>query len=100
MPALFAQAGNDDALTPLAQLGAGQDGSAVLAKRGDKLVIVHTPTFAPGSPRWAKLEARVRQIGAVVHPSIRSVLELETEPPAIILEGDSFPPLAESIEQG
>ena len=100
MPALFAAAGTDDALTPLAQLGAGPEGAAVLARRGEKLVIVHTPSFAPDSPRWVKLEARVRAIGAVVHPSIRAVLGIDREPQAIMLEGDSFPPLAESIEQG
>src|SRR5205814_2381392 len=54
----------------------------------------------PDSPRWAGLEARVRAIGAVNHPAVRTVLALDTDPPGVALEGDSFPPLAELIEQG
>src|SRR5688572_25746089 len=101
MPALFAAPGNaQEAFTPLAQLGAGPDGTAVLARRGDKLVELHHLSFAIGTPRWAALEARVRAIGAVDHPAVRLVLGLEPEPPTAVLEGDSFPPLAESIEQG
>jgi class 3 adenylate cyclase len=101
MPALFAAPGNaQEAFTPLAQLGAGPDGTAVLARRGEKLVELHHLSFGTGTPRWAALEARVRAIGAVDHPAVRLVLALEPEPPTAVLEGDSFPPLAESIEQG
>ncbi|MBA2539707.1 MAG: hypothetical protein H0V17_08745, partial [Deltaproteobacteria bacterium] len=88
MPALFA-ASTDATFTPLAQLGAGPEGTVVLAQRGGKFVEIHTPTFEPGSHRWQVLEARVRAVGAVEHPAVRSVLALETTPPAIILDGDS-----------
>ena len=100
MPALFAAPSDHGTFTPLAQLGAGPEGTDVLAQRGGKLVEIHTPTFEPGSPRWLKLEARARAAGAVDHPAVRPILALETEPPAILLEGDSLPPLAEVIEQG
>lgn len=102
MPALFAQAGSeraDGAFTPLAQLGAGPDGVVVLGKRGDKLVEVHQLAFGPASPRWPAFEQRIRAIGAIDHPAVRPVLALEEDPPAVVLEGDSFPPLAELIEQ-
>ncbi|MDQ3367280.1 MAG: hypothetical protein M3680_17800, partial [Myxococcota bacterium] len=101
MPALFeARAGTDaGTFLPLAQLGAGPDGTVVLARRGERLLELHQLTFGPGTPRWAALEARVRAIAAVDHPAVRPVLAVEPEPPALVLEGDSFPPLAELIEQ-
>src|SRR5690348_11981583 len=98
MPALFS-GGTDDAFTPLAQLGAGVDGIVILARRGERLVEAHQLVFKPGSPRWPALERRVRAIGAVEHPAVRLVIGLETEPPQVVLEGDSFPPFAEMIEQ-
>src|SRR5688572_7532488 len=97
MPALFSGGGSGDTFTPLAQLGAGPDGTVVLARRGERLVETHQLTFGAGTPRWAKLEARVRSIGVIEHPAMRPVIALE--PPSVILEGDSFPPLAELIEQ-
>ncbi|MBX3156021.1 MAG: protein kinase [Deltaproteobacteria bacterium] len=100
MPALFAPAGGDTGFAPIAQLGAGPDGSVVLARLGERLVEHHQLAFAPDSPRWAALEARVRAIGAVDHPAVRTVLALERGPAAVVLEGDSYPPLAELIEQG
>jgi len=100
MPALFAAASDHGAVVPLAQLGAGPEGTVVLARRDGKLVEIHTPTFEPSSQRWRQLELRVRAAGAVEHPAIRPVLALETAPAAVILEGDSLPPLAEMIEQG
>jgi serine/threonine protein kinase/class 3 adenylate cyclase len=100
MPALLASdAGADAAFLPLAQLGAGPDGAVVLARRGERLVELHQLAFAAGSARWQQLEARARAIGAVDHPAVRAVLALEREPPVAVLEGDSFPPLAELIEQ-
>jgi eukaryotic-like serine/threonine-protein kinase len=99
MPALFSGGGSGDTFTPLAQLGAGPDGTVVLARRGERLAIVHQLTFGPSSERWIDLELRVRAIGAVDHPAVRVVLALETVPPEVVLEGDSFPPLAELIEQ-
>ena len=74
MPALFGPAGSsaEDDLAPLAQLGAGPDGSAILARRGDRLVEVVHLAFEPGSARWAELAARVRAIGAVDHPAVRA----------------------------
>ncbi|MGN6109930.1 MAG: protein kinase domain-containing protein, partial [Kofleriaceae bacterium] len=85
--------------TPLAQLGAGPDGTAVLARRGDRLIELHQLSFAVDAPRWRALESRVRAIGAVDHAAVRGVLALEREPATAVLEGDSFPPLAELIEQ-
>ncbi|HEY4244742.1 MAG TPA: serine/threonine-protein kinase, partial [Kofleriaceae bacterium] len=103
MPALFADAGatsNDAAFQPIAQLGAGPDGTVVLARRGGQLVELHQLAFEPGTPRWAALETRVRAIGQIRHAAVRAVLGLDTAPPSVALEGDSFPPIAESIEQG
>ncbi|MEJ7599110.1 MAG: protein kinase [Kofleriaceae bacterium] len=97
---LFASPQDAHAFTPLAQLGAGPDGSAVLAQRGDKLVELHTLSFGAIDPRWVALEARICAIGAIDHPAVRLVLALERDPARVVLEGDSFPPLAESIEQG
>jgi eukaryotic-like serine/threonine-protein kinase len=103
MPALFTESGASgaagEAFTPLAQLGAGPDGTVVLARRGDQLVELHQLSFAADGPRWAALEARVRAIGAVGHPAVRAVLALEPGPATVVLEGDSYPPLAELIEQ-
>jgi hypothetical protein len=100
MLGLFAAPGAaGEAFTPLAQLGAGPDGIVVLARRGDQLVELHQLSFATEGPRWAALEARVRAIGAVGHPAVRAVLALERSLATVVLEGDSFPPLAELIEQ-
>src|SRR3954470_20735092 len=103
MPALFAPAGGDEGFTPLAQLGAGRDGICILARRGDRLVEVHQLSFAVGSLRWQVLETRVRAIAAIDQPAVRSVLALDhgsaVEPPTCVIEGDSFPPIAELIEQ-
>jgi serine/threonine protein kinase/class 3 adenylate cyclase len=99
MPALFSGGGGGDTFTPLAQLGAGPDGTVVLARRGERLVVVHQLTFGPESPRWADLELRVRALGAVDNPAVRVVIALEAAPPSVVLDGDSFPPLAELIEQ-
>src|SRR5260221_9891590 len=99
MPALFAPSAPADQLVPLAQLGVGPDGVAVLARKGEQLVELITPTFAPGTPRWQVLEARLRAAHAIEHPAFRAVLAIDTEPPCITLEGDSTPPLAELISQ-
>src|ERR1700759_1903030 len=99
MPALFAPAGSSGEVVPLAQLGAGRDGSAILARKGDQLVEIITPSFAPASARWAQLEARLRAAGQGDHPVFRHVLALETSPPELVLEGDNTPPLAERVDQ-
>ncbi len=102
MPALFGAAGStaEDALVPLAQLGAGPDGTAVLARRGERLVEVVHLSFGPDTARWAELAMRVRAIGAVHHSAVRAVLELAAGPPAtLLIDGDNSPPLAELIEQ-
>src|SRR3569833_886469 len=99
MPALFAPQPGATELLPLAQLGAGVDGTAVLARKGAQLVELLQLSFAAGTPRWAELEARVRAIAAVDHPAVRQVLALDEQPPTVVLEGDSTPPLAELIAQ-
>ncbi len=100
MPALFASGGGGASeIVPIAQLGAGPDGTAVLARKGEQLIEVMQLSFDASSPRWAALEARLRTAGAVDHPGIRGVLALETAPPSVLLEGDNSPPLAELIEQ-
>jgi hypothetical protein len=100
MPALFAPPSANDDLRPLAQLGAGPDGIAMLAQRGDQLLEVAELNFAPGSARWLALEARVRAISAIEHPGVRAVLGLERDPPRLLMDGDRSPPLAELMEQG
>ena len=99
MPALFAPSGSSAEVVPLAQLGAGREGSAILARKGDRLVEIITPSFAPESARWAQLEARLRAVGQVDHPAFRHVLALDTSPPQLVLEGDNTPPLAELVDQ-
>jgi serine/threonine protein kinase/class 3 adenylate cyclase len=100
MPALFAPATGVDQLAPIAQLGAGPDGTSVLARKGPQLVEVVQLAFGPSSPRWAMLEQRLRTIAAVEHATVRAVLGFEATPPTVTMEGDSSPPLAELIEQG
>ncbi|MDB4958860.1 MAG: serine/threonine protein kinase [Myxococcales bacterium] len=100
MPALFAPAsGVEETYVPLAQLGVGSDGVAVLARKGERLVELLQLSFGPSSARWPLLEHRLRAVGAVDHPAMRAVLAFEAAPPTVILEGDSSPPLAELIEQ-
>jgi serine/threonine protein kinase/class 3 adenylate cyclase len=100
MPALFASTASGGAeVVPLAQLGAGADGTAVLARKGEQLIEILQLSFGASAPRWAALEARLRTAGAVDHPGIRGVLSLEASPPSVILEGDGTPPLAELITQ-
>nr|HEX4314878.1 protein kinase [Kofleriaceae bacterium] len=102
IPALFSpsQIGRDaDAATPIAQLGAGPDGSALLARRGERLVEIMQLAFGPESPRWPELAARVRTLAAVDHPGVRAIVALDELPPQLVLEGDRSPPLAELIEQ-
>ncbi len=100
MPALFsAPASSAEDTRPLAQLGAGPDGVAVLAARGERLVELQQLAFTAESPRWHKLVARVRAISAIDHPGIRHVLGLDEATSTLELEGDSSPPLAELIEQ-
>lgn len=99
MPALFASEQAVDDITPLAQLGVGSDGNAVLARKGTQLVEQVALAFGPDSPRWPELEARLRTAGAIDHPGVRKVLALEGEPPCVLIEGDSAPPLAELVEQ-
>ena len=102
IPALFAAdpLGRDrDALVPIAQLGAGPDGAAILARRGDQLVEILQLSFGADSPRWAELAARVRALSAVEHPGVRAVVALDDHPPQLVLDGDRSPPLVELIEQ-
>ena len=99
MPALFAPAGSSGEVVPLAQLAAGREGSSILARKGDQLVEIITPSFAPASARWQQLEARLRAVGQVDHPVFRHVLALDASPPQVVLEGDNTPPLAELVEQ-
>lgn len=98
MPALFASSSGADELLPLAQLGVGPDGSAVLARKGQQLVEVMQLSFGPESPRWSLLEARLRTIGAVDHPGVRGILGIDTAPPTLTIEGDNTPLLAELVE--
>ena len=91
MPALFARESGESGIVALAQLGTGPDGIAMLANKGDRLVEVFDLSFGPDSPRWPKLEARLRAIGSVDHPAIRGVLALQREPPSVVLEGDRTP---------
>ena len=61
MPALFAPSSTlVDQIIPVAQLGVGPDGTAVLARKGDQLLEVLQLSFGPDSARWAALEARLR----------------------------------------
>src|SRR3569623_1459614 len=91
MQALFAPSAGAAELQPIAQLGAGPDGTALLARKGEQLVELMQLSFGPGSPRWARLEERLRSIAAVDHPAVRQVLGVETAPPPVRIEGDSTP---------
>src|SRR5262245_56880539 len=97
MPALFASKPGANELTPIAQLGAGPDGTAVLARKGEQLIEQLQLSFSPESARWPALEARLRVAAAVDHPGIRSILGIEGA--VVTLEGDRSPPLAELVDQ-
>ena len=101
MQALFAPSAGPAELQPIAQLGAGPDGTALLARKGEQLVELMQLSFGPGSARWARLEDRLRSIAAVDHPAVRQVLGVEAarDGATVMIEGDSTPPIAELIEQ-
>ncbi|HSD85966.1 MAG TPA: protein kinase, partial [Kofleriaceae bacterium] len=101
MPALFAPSGvGADEIVPLAQLSAGADGIAVLAKKGGQLLELLQLSFGPDDvARWAALELRLRTAGALDHPGVRGILGIQAVPPMVTLEGDRSPPLAELVDQ-
>ncbi len=98
MPALFASESSGGELTPVAQLGAGEDGSAMLAKQGELLIEWLQLSFGPDSPRWPALEARLRAASSVDHPGVRNILGINSLPPTVMIEGDRSPPLAELVQ--
>src|SRR6478735_3123185 len=100
MPALFAPSstGASNEIVPLAQLSAGVDGSAILAKKGEQLLELLQLTIDDDA-RWAALEARLRIAGSVDHPGIRAVFGVDSVAHTVILEGERSPPLAELVEQ-
>jgi serine/threonine protein kinase/class 3 adenylate cyclase len=90
---------------PIAQLGAGPDGVAVLARMGanGRLVELRQLTcLSSEGLRWAKIRERLRVIAQLRLPMIRSVIEIDDTDitPVIVLEGDNGPILAEAIERG
>lgn len=96
MPALFAPSGGgaSNEVVPLAQLSAGVDGSATLAKKGEQLIELLQLSFGPDeAARWAALEQRLRVAGSVDHPGVRAVFGLDAETRAVTLEGERSPPL-------
>src|SRR4051812_14212082 len=98
MPALFAPTGSgaENEVVPLAQLSAGPDGTAVLAKKGDQLLELLQLSFGPEEvTRWAALEARLRTAAAVDHPGVRTILGVDALAHTVIIEGERTPPLAE-----
>ncbi|MGE0868892.1 MAG: protein kinase [Kofleriaceae bacterium] len=96
---LLGGASGDAAFVPLTQLGAGPDGNVTLCRQGDRLIELHQLRFGPKSPRWPELDQRIRAIGAVDHPTVRRVLALDADEATVTLEGDSYPPLAELLDQ-
>jgi serine/threonine protein kinase/class 3 adenylate cyclase len=98
MPALFAPSGvSSNEVVPLAQLSAGVDGSAVLAKKGEQLLELMQLSF-DDAERWTALEHRLRIAGSVDHPGVRSVFGVDAIARTVIIEGERSPPLAELVE--
>jgi serine/threonine protein kinase/class 3 adenylate cyclase len=90
---------------PIAQLGAGPDGVAVLARAaatGKLVELRQLACLTIESARWAEIRERLRIIAGLRHPVVRAVIEIdETDlSPTIVLEGDNGPILAELIEAG
>jgi serine/threonine protein kinase/class 3 adenylate cyclase len=90
---------------PIAQLGAGPDGVAVLARAtatGKLVELRQLACLTVESARWAEIRERLRIIAGLRHPVVRAVLEIdETDlSPTLVLEGDNGPILAELIEAG
>jgi serine/threonine protein kinase/class 3 adenylate cyclase len=109
MPALFGESTSRvDApgagYEPIAQLGAGTDGVAVLARAADgKLVeLRQLVCLSSEGARWAELRERLRIIAALQHPVVRPVIAIDDADvhPTIVLAGDNGPILAELIERG
>jgi eukaryotic-like serine/threonine-protein kinase len=109
MPALFGETSTrvdvaGPSYEPIAQLGAGSDGVAVLARSPDgKLVeLRQLACLSSESARWAELRERLRLIAALRHPVVRAVVAIEEGDvsPTIVLEGDNGPILAELVEAG
>jgi serine/threonine protein kinase/class 3 adenylate cyclase len=100
MPALFTPSGTgaSNEVVPLAQLSAGVDGSAVLAKKGEQLLELLQLSF-DDPERWAALEHRLRIAGSVDHPGIRAVFSVDAITRTVVIEGERSPPLAELVEQ-
>jgi len=86
MPALFTPSGTgaSNEVVPLAQLSAGVDGSAVLAKKGEQLLELMQLSF-DDPERWVVLEHRLRVAGSVDHPGIRSVFGVDPVARTVII---------------
>ena len=90
---------------PIAQLGAGPDGVAVLARTaatGKLVELRQLACLTIESARWAEIRERLRIIAGLRHPVVRAVLEIDESDlsPTLVLEGDNGPILAELIEAG
>jgi serine/threonine protein kinase/class 3 adenylate cyclase len=110
MPALFGESSTTTGLDgpvyePIAQLGAGADGVAVLARvptTGKLVELRQLACLSTDGARWAELRERLRIIASLRHPVVRAVVDIDESDvnPTIVLEGDNGPILAELIEAG
>jgi serine/threonine protein kinase/class 3 adenylate cyclase len=105
MPALFGESTTSvegPRYEPIAQLGAGADGVAVLARQPDGRLVElrQLACLSTEGARWAEIRERLRIIAAIVHPAVRAVIEIDESDlsPMIVLEGDNGPILAELVE--
>ncbi len=88
---------------PVAPLGAGPDGTAVLARTpsGEVLELRTLTCARHDPPRWAELSARLRVHAMLEHPSIRLVQDvIEADPPVLVLSWPGRLTLTRRIAQG
>jgi serine/threonine protein kinase/class 3 adenylate cyclase len=85
----------------LTQIAVGRDGVSYRAERPENgnSVLVRLLNDLPNSERWPKILKRLRQVQLLTHPVALAILELDLEhdPPAVLLESVHGKSLAEDF---
>jgi serine/threonine protein kinase len=79
MPALFAPTLHDGAPVPLAQLGVGRDGVAVLARKGEQLIKILRPEIAADEELLRRFRKEGRVLAKVGSPYIANFIDLNED---------------------
>ncbi len=78
---------SDQSYVLISELGAGgPDGTRWLGLVEGEPVEVQLLSFGSGTQRWERLQSRVNSIGSIRHRSVRRILGVERDPPAVIVE--------------